>query len=311
MLSPKENYLEAIRFRRPEYVPLANEPIWHSFQFDGNMRMESWTDGWGVGWEVGIEGTVPFPKGNPLTSLDRLADFRFPDPGDLVFTEEMKRELAGVDRGERLVMGHLNYLLFERAWAVMGMENFLTSLITHRAEAHAFLHRIAIYSRGAFDRYLELGVDGIGFSEDLGTQRALMVSPEMFREFLLPEYRYCFENAQRGGKLIHFHSCGRVEAIVGDLAGIGVTVLNPVQARANDLRKIKAETVSRMALEGGIDTAVLALGTPKEVRAEVARVMEILKPGGGYICGPDQAIPGVPEENTQALWDTAREVGRY
>ncbi len=66
-----------------------------------------------------------------------------------------------------------------------------------------------------------------------------------------------------------------------------------------------------MALHGAIDTAVLALGAPEEVRSEVARVMEILKPGGGYICAPDQDIPGIPAENIEALWSTARELGRY
>jgi uroporphyrinogen decarboxylase len=310
-MNAKENYLEAIRFGSPEYVPLACEDVYYSFQFQGNMKMESWTDAWGVRWEVGLEGTVPFPKGNPLPSLDHLSGYPFPDPGGLVFTRQMRDDLAGTDRSQKLVMGHLNYLLFERAWAVMGMEGFLASLITHPAEAHEFLHAIATYSRGVFDRYLELGVDAIGFSEDLGSQRALMISPHMFREFILPEYVYCFENVRQEGKLICFHSCGCIDAIAADLAGTGVTVLNPIQARANDLDKIKRDTFGRMALDGGIDTAVLALGSPADVRAEVIRVMDILKPGGGYICGPDQSIPGIPQESIRALWETARDAGRY
>ncbi len=307
----KENYLEAIHFGHPDHVPLGDESVSYSFQLEGNLRIGDWTDLWGVGWEVGLPETVPFPKGNPLPSLDRLADYRFPNPADLALTDDMKAELSRVDRGERLVIGELTYLLFERAWAVMGMENFLASLVTHPAGVHAFLHSIAEFDRQVFARYLELGVDGIGFSEDLGSQRALMMSPAMFREFLLPEYAYCFEPVLRAGKMICFHSCGCVDAIAGDLAQLGVTVLNPVQARANDLRKIKAETVGRMALHGAIDTGVLALGTPENVRAEVARVMEILKPGGGYICSPDQSIPGIPGENMSALWETARELGRY
>jgi len=310
-MTPKENYLEAIRFGKPQWVPLGNENVWYSFQFEGNFRKEDWTDHWGINWEVGLEDTVPFPKGNPLPSLDRLADYKFPDPDDLVFTEEQRHAVAGVNRDEKLVMGSLTYLLFERAWAVMGMENFLVALITHPAEMHEFLHGVATYARRVFDRYLELGVDGIGFSEDLGTQRALMMSPAMFREFILPEYVYCFENVLRAGKIIHFHSCGCVDAIAGDLAGIGVQILNPVQARANDLHKIKRDTVGRMALHGAIDTAVLARGTPDDVRAEVIRIMEILKPGGGYVCAPDQGIPGIPDENMQTLWETAKEVGRY
>jgi uroporphyrinogen decarboxylase len=310
-LNPRENYLAAVRFTGPDYVPLANEPVWHHFQFEGNFRIANWTDNWGVSWEVGLAGTVPFPKGNPLPSLDRLADYVFPDPGALEFTDAMRAQLAAVDRGELLVGGALTYLLFERAWAIMGMENFLTALLTHPAEAHAFLHGIADYARRVFQRYLELGVDAVSFSEDLGTQRALTMSPVMFREFILPEYEYCFQDVLGAGKMVLFHSCGCIEAIAGDLAGIGVTELNPIQARANDLARIKAETVGRMALHGGIDTAILAGGTVADVQAEVARVMEVLKPGGGYVCAPDQGIPGIPPENMDALWDTARAIGRY
>ena len=310
-MSPKENYLAAIRFANPERVPLGNETIFHHLEFWGDFYMGDWTDSWGVRWEAGLDDTVPFPKGYPLPSFDQLDDYRFPDPNKLVLTDEMRDELARADRGSRLVFGQLYYLLFERAWAIMGMDNFLAGLITHPEQARSYLHSIASYARGVFDRYLELGVDGIRFSEDLGSQRALLISPRMFREFLLPEYEYCFENVLREGKLVFFHSCGCVQDIAGDLAGIGVSVLNPVQARANDLQRVKADTVGRMALHGAIDTAVLALGTPEGVRQEVIRVTEILKPGGGWVCAPDQSIPGIPDENMNALWETAQEFGQY
>jgi len=94
------------------------------------------------------------------------------------------------------------------------------------------------------------------------------------------------------------------------LANIGVTMLNPIQARANDLSRLKADTVGKMALSGGIDTALLATGTPEQVRTEVIRVMDI-ETGGGYICGPDQGLPGIPQENYAALWETAAEMGKY
>jgi len=309
-VNSKENFLEAIRFGRPEFVPLGG-PESHWFQFDGNFRGENWRDGWGIGWEVGIPGTVPFPKHNPLPGLDRLADYKFPNPDALRFTDEMKAALSAADRSQKLVVGNLTYLLFERAWAVMGMDNFLSALHTHPKESHEFLHAIADYARRVFDRYLELDVDAVHFSEDLGSQRALMMSPKMFREFILPEYVYCFENVLAAGKIVWFHSCGRVDEIAADLAGIGVTILNPIQARANDLHRLKRETFGRTALHGGIDTALLVRGTPADVRAEAIRVMDILKPGGGYIVSPDQSIPGIPEENMKALWDTARDAGRY
>ncbi len=311
MLNAKENFLEAIRFGSPDYVPLGCEPVFETFELEGIRPTTERPDLWGVTWEEAAVGTFPFPKGHPLTSLDKLSDYRFPAAGEPVFTSEMEERYASVDRGERLAIGYVTQLLFEKAWAIMGMDNFLAALITHPREAKGYLRGIASYSRGIFDRYLELGFDGVACSEDLGSQRAPMVSPQMFREFLLPEYRYIFENVLAAGKIVHFHSCGQIDAIAADLADLGITVLNPVQARANDLPRLKSETSGRMALHGAIDTAVLALGAPDEVRGEVARVMEILKPGGGYICAPDQEIPGIPAENIAALWSTARELGRY
>jgi len=178
-------------------------------------------------------------------------------------------------------------------------------------EIHFMLHEIAKYARGAFDRYIELGVDAVSFSEDLGTQNSLMMSPKHFREFLLPEYKFAFENVLKEKKIINFHSCGNITEIAGDLADIGVTIINPVQARANDLNKLKNDVKGKTALEGGIDTHILLTGTPADVRSEVIKVMEILKPGAGYVCGPDQSFPDMPEENMQMMWQTAREAGRY
>ncbi len=37
----------------------------------------------------------------------------------------MRRALQTVDRGQKLAMGNRTYLLFERVWAVMGMDSFL------------------------------------------------------------------------------------------------------------------------------------------------------------------------------------------
>lgn len=310
-MNAKENYLEAMRFGSPRYVPMSNEDIWFSFSFQDFIKIENWTDRWGVGWRVELEGTVPFPKENPLKDIEKLAEYKFPNPDDLTLDPDVYEQLKKVDRSSKLVMGNLTYFLFERAWALMGMEGFLMALIDYPDEMRYLLHNIASYARRVFDRYLELGVDGVGFSEDLGSQKALLMSPDLFREFLLPEYQYCFENLLKEKKIINFHSCGCIDAIAEDLASIGVTVLNPIQARANDLHKLKRVSMGKMGLSGGIDTHILLTGTPEQVREEVIRVMEILKPGGGYECGPDQHIPGIPEENMRMLWDTAREYGRY
>ena len=311
-LSVKENYLEAVNYGAPEYVPMSCEYIWHVISFGDMIKFENWTDRFGVTWEAAAADTVPFPKGNPLEDLERkLNDYKFPDPNMLVMNPDILEYLKTVDRNKILISGGMTYFCFERVWALMGMETFFTAIIEFPDETRYVLHEIAKYARGVFGRYLEMGVDGVSFSEDLGTQRALMISPKHFREFFIPEYKYAFEEVFKTGKIINFHSCGCINEIAGDLVEIGVRILNPVQARANDLYKLKRDVSGKMALEGGIDTHLILTGTPDEIKKEVIRVMEILKPDGGYICGPDQYFPNMPEENIRILWETAKDAGRY
>jgi uroporphyrinogen decarboxylase len=96
-----------------------------------------------------------------------------------------------------------------------------------------------------------------------------------------------------------------------DLASVGVTVLDPIQARANGLRRVKEDAVrGGMALHGGVDSHLLVTGTPEQVRQEALRVLVLLAPGGGYVLGPDQGMPW-PEENYQAMVEVAHQYGRY
>lgn len=311
-MNKKENFLQSVYFKNPDYVPMTNEDILYIFTFDDIVKRENWRDRWGIEWKLEIEDMVPFPKGNPLDKIEKLEGYEFPDPDGLVLDEKVKYEISKVDRDKKLIIGNLPYLLFERAWALMGLENFMMALIDYPKACKYMLHKIASYAKKVFERYMEeYDVDGIKFSEDLGSQKALMISPVQFREFLLPEYEYIFENVIKEKKIIFFHSCGCVEDIAGDLASIGVTILNPIQASANNIEKIKRDTCGKMALYGAISTDLILRGTPEEVREETIRVLETLKPGGGYVCGPDQGFPYFPEENIKMLWKTAKEYGVY
>ncbi len=312
-MTPRENLLRAITFDAPQYVPRHDEGAMAGVQYAGNFQVACWIDAWGTRWETTRDDMVPFPKGNPLPDLSHIEDFVVPDPLALFDADDtLPDEMAAIpDRNEKLVFGQQVYFLFERAWALTGMENLMEAFYDHPDELRELLRRITDYNIAIFERYIDLGVDGVGFSEDLGNQRALMMSPTLFREFFKPEYARAFAVVKDAGLLVNFHSCGCVQDIVPDLIEVGVDILNPVQARANDLQRMKALAAGRLTLSGGIDTQhVLMLGTPGEVEAEVKRVLGILGPGGGYIIGPDQGMP-FPPENIEALWRAAQRWGTY
>ena len=110
--------------------------------------------------------------------------------------------------------------------------------------------------------------------------------------------------------LIGFHSCGNIGSVLETFMQLGVNVLNPIQATANDLGKVRGLTQERMALQGGISSALIMEGPMERIVAEVRKRIRQLGREGGYFCGPDQGLP-YPQEHLDALHRAIEEYGRY
>jgi len=61
---------------------------------------------------------------------------------------------------------------------------------------------------------------------DMGSQRGLMLSPDMIRKFVLPGAIKLVEQAHSYGLKVIYHSCGAVSEIFDDLLAIGVDAQN-------------------------------------------------------------------------------------
>jgi uroporphyrinogen decarboxylase len=310
-MNARQNTLEAIRFGNPSSVPIFDGTVWDTVQLGGNFKCENWTDHWGVVWEMTDDTMVPVDTEHPLADLSTLDHYTWPDPWQLTWTAEDQRHLNTIDRDTLVVGGgHIKFLC-ERLCCLMGMDNFLLALYEEPDRLREVIDRIVDYNIVCFRRLMDLGIDTLHLSEDLGMQHTLMMSPAQFRAFLLPAYERCFDEVLRRGVLIDFHSCGHIQEIVADLAAVGIAVLNPVQATANDQPLVKQTLQGKTAVLGGINSAVVLTGTPEDVRAEVRRAFDIFKPGGGWIAAPDQVVPHAPAANLAALWDTCYELAPY
>lgn len=97
---------------------------------------------------------------------------------------------------------------------------------------------------------------------------------------------------------------------------IGIDALQSLQPDARDMEpaKLKKAFGGRVVFNGCIDTHHLLIkGTPDLVRIKVREVLEVIKPGGGYIASPshDYLLSETPVENVLALYETVREYGVY
>ncbi len=242
----------------------------------------------------------------PALTEPSLKNYTFPD---LTTAEHFKHLDSWLEtHAERFKIVQLGSMFWERTWFMRTMENILMDLILSPDFVDELLDRLEALCLGVIDHLLKNygdRIDAIGFSEDYGTQRSLLISPEHWRRFIKPHLVRFAERIHRGGKRFYLHSCGHVQPIIPDLIEVGVDFLQPIQPEAMDILELKRSFGKDICLMGGISTQyTLQAGSVEDVRREVRTCLTHMAAGGGYVMAPAKAIlPGVPIENAIALID--------
>jgi len=259
------------------------------------------------------------PLSHPLSGVETVGevlDFTWPDPK--WFTSRRCRAQCG-EWAKYAIIGGPWVVIWTDATELMGMEEYLEKMITHPEVIHALNNRVADFywelCLEFFDTCGDL-IDIFFFGDDFGTQEALFISPEMWREFFKPILKRFSDLGHDYGMKTMFHSCGSVWSIIPDLIDIGMDAVNPVQPRPKgmNLERLKRDYGPFITFHGAIDhQRLLPFGTPEEVRREVRRVIDIMAPGGGYCLAPshDLMLAEFPAENVIAMYEEAFEYGKY
>ena len=320
-MNTKEDALRIIRFNNPERVvggcPTHNigyRGCNHEGYAGGGHHLpvgSVWRDIWGTEWHREHEGVMGFPRGNPLADLPAtIGHYAWPDPNDERIVRQIYEQARGWKKEETFLCGSHRDTLWEKCYMLVGMENAMCCFHDEPNAMREVLRRIMDFQVGIAKHYLIAGVEMVSLSDDLGTQCGLLLSPELIHDFLLPEYERLFALYKPRQVLVNFHSCGHIEPVLDVFMGLGVDILNPVQATANDLALVRRKTAGHMALQGGISSGLIASGPPSAIREEVRHRIGELGRNGGYFCAPDQGMPW-PEAHIQAVYDAVREFGVY
>jgi len=117
---------------------------------------------------------------------------------------------------------------------------------------------------GIARHYIKLGVEMVSCTTTLGTQAGPLLGPQIMREFLVPEYRRLSRSTASAAYSSTSIAAANRQPVLEPLMDLGVNILNPVQATANDLDKVRAATAGRMCLQGGVSSATIYDGPPGE-----------------------------------------------
>jgi hypothetical protein len=334
-VNERENWLRAVEFRRPEWVPCTvnlSPNTWRVYREDlerivlAHPRMfpgfrggdvdfdylphayregEHYRDSWGCLWyniADGLEGQV---VGHPLADWSALADYQAPDPivqaerGDRDW-EQAERELAQQKRDGLLTWGN-GERLFDRLYFLRGFENLMLDFALEPPGLPQLIKLLLDYELRLVGRWLEIGVDVIGFHTDIGTQNSLMISPRSFRKYVKPLYESVFRPCREAGTHVFLSSDGRLLDIVQDLIECGVSVHDP-QLRANTVDGIAREYKGKLCAQVDLDRQSFPFLDPRGLRRQVKEVVDVLgDPQGGLMVLASISAADVPLANIEAL----------
>ena len=215
----------------------------------------------------------------------------------------------------RYILVNWWYTFFERHWSLRGMENALFDYFDYPEEVHRLYSRLTDYYLRLMERARdEIGADGFFISDDLGSQKAPLVSPYIFEEFLKPYYIRLVEGAHKLGVHVWLHTCGNVTLFMEEFIEIGFDVIHPIQKRAMDAEEITKKYGDRICILAGFDVQrVIPYGTEEDVRAEVRWLIDTYRREDGRFmltmgngATEDWKIPCL-----DALYEETLEYGRF
>ncbi len=185
--------------------------------------------------------------------------------------------------------------------------NLLEWMLTEPERTHRLM-KIVTESHIRGNQYFDtlLGLPA-GHSVWLGADIAEMLSPAMFREFVVPYYRRVWEVY---GRPRTFHMCGRIDHLleiirdelqIDHLTGFGFVT---------DRNRLAEVMGGRVQLTGGPSPVLIRDGTRQEVIDACVEYIRTFGPHGAYtLCPGGDALPDTPADHFMWMVEASKAAG--
>ena len=186
---------------------------------------------------------------------------------------------------------------------LFGVEAVMVSLIDDKDFALKAMDKLADYViRWARAEY-EAGADILWVGDVLGASNFL--SPHHFEEFVIPHAESTLKEIRKSGIFAIYHAAEKSlphlqigSHLPADAINVGEKV---------DIHQMRSQIDAKVCFSGNLDTlGTLKTGTPDQVKAAVASMIENNKRDAGYIfCTAEGVTQDTPEENGEAMMEEA------
>lgn len=299
----------------PEPEPAPRPGLdWHKFYPGGLKPGTKFTEEWGIANEPGSAAAMHMTRmRHPLLemdSLEQVISYPWPD-WSKADAGTISGFVASEKAGGSLVLGWMPMTVWEIAWYLRGMEKIFEDMCDENHIGEFIFDKVTELGCQRAAYFARAGVDVLAIGDDIGMQSRILMSVEMWREWLQPRLAKIIRAAKDVNPdiLIDYHSCGYIVPFLDGIVDSGVDILNPVQPECMDFKEIHDAYCDRLSFRGTLGTqTTMPYGTPEEVRETVWRNLDIAGDKGGLLCCPTHLLePEVPWANIEAYVKACRD----
>jgi uroporphyrinogen decarboxylase len=264
--------------------------------------IEYYDDAWGNIWQRMIDGSV---KGEifqaAIEDWSQLDDLEAPS-FDIEKGAAQLRRTFEADGEDRFHVAAVGGWIFDNARYLRKMEVYFLDMAMHPEELHRLHALVGAFYEKRIHAAGRGGADAMMIGEDLGTQKGLLFSPAMFREFFKDQYTRLVGLAHGYGMRVLMHSCGYNAELIDDLLDVGIDCFQFDQPAVYDMEWLAGRLRERGAsLWSPIDIQkVLPTGDRAFIEAETERMCEIFD--GMLIVKNYPDLPGIGVKNEWDDW---------
>lgn len=236
-------------------------------------------------------------------SVEQIEAYPFLDYSGFDATEQ-KKQVEAAHKNDIVAIGGMQCTVWETAWYMRGMENLMMDMMSEDEMATVLLDKVTNNAIIRATSYAKSGVDVLFLGDDIGMQHSIMMSEELYCNWLKPRLKKVIDAARAVNPdiIVFYHSCGYVTPLIEHLIEAGIDVLNPVQPECMKFNEIHAMYGDRLSFNGTIGTqTTMPFGTADDVRREVFNNLDTAGDKGGLLVAPTHLLePEVPVENVWA-----------
>jgi len=226
--------------------------------------------------------------------------------------DELDIKINNIKKQGYPAIGHIGSVCFEALNNLLGMEEVFIALFDKYDIIDEICEEITNIKLDMAMKFVENGINIVHMGDDFGSQKGLLVSPDIWRRLFKPKIGRIINSIKKQNKdcLVFFHSDGDISEIMADFIEIGIDFLNPIQPECMDIEMISKRYAGNIAFWGGVGTQETFYRDRDFIFETIKRTIEVLGRKDKLVISPTHMIQGdVPLKNIDYFFEAVKLYG--